>query len=112
MNDDHELSGGKAFLFTLITCGIYSYYWNYKMGKELYEAKTKRGLSGNDNAEPLLYLHPALIVPEYHKLRYCICNEDNAVSSPPFSNAHRIWDNLPSYSPLNIYILIIHFVWV
>ena len=24
VNDDHELSGGKAFLFTLITCGIYN----------------------------------------------------------------------------------------
>ena len=30
---EYATSGGMAFLFTLITCGIYGIYWYYKMGK-------------------------------------------------------------------------------
>ena len=30
----NETSGGLAFLFSLITCGIYGWYWAYKMGEK------------------------------------------------------------------------------
>lgn len=52
--DESLQSGGMALLLTLITCGIYGIYWAYKMGKAMVEAKTKNGLSGDDNS--VLYL--------------------------------------------------------
>ena len=72
VNDDHELSGGKAFLFTLITCGIYGLYWNYKMGKELYEAKCKKGMNASDNS--VLYL--ILAVLGLGIVNYCLIQSD------------------------------------
>lgn len=71
-NEDHNLSGGKAFLFTLITCGIYGIYWNYKMGKELYEAKTKKGLNASDNS--VLYLILSII--GLGIVNYCLIQSD------------------------------------
>ena len=32
-NEPEATSGGLVFLFSLITLGIYSYYWLYKMGE-------------------------------------------------------------------------------
>ena len=52
--DTNATSGGMAFLLTLITCGIYSYYWSYQMGKKIYNARQKAGLSASDNS--VLYL--------------------------------------------------------
>ena len=72
VNDDHEFSGGKAFLFTLITCGIYSFYWHYKMGKELYEAKIKKGMPASDNA--VLYI--VLAVLGLGIVNYCLIQSD------------------------------------
>ena len=37
--DDYTTSGIVAFLFTLITCGIYGIYWAYKMGLKLNAAQ-------------------------------------------------------------------------
>ena len=43
-----------AFLFDLITCGIYGFYWAYKQGERLDYSKNLRGIpSGNSN---ILYL--------------------------------------------------------
>jgi UDP-N-acetylmuramyl pentapeptide phosphotransferase/UDP-N-acetylglucosamine-1-phosphate transferase len=33
--DDYHTSGGMAFLFSIITCGIYSWYWCYRMGQKM-----------------------------------------------------------------------------
>lgn len=50
-NDIHRLSGKKttasgrmAALYSVITCTFYSYYWYYKAGDELVEARRERGL--------------------------------------------------------------------
>ena len=71
-NEDRDFSGGKAFLFTLVTCGIYTFYWNYKMGKELYEAKTKKGLQASDNS--ILYLILSII--GLGLVNYCLIQSD------------------------------------
>ena len=72
VNDDKELSGGKAFLFTIITCGIYSIYWSYKMGKEMYEARTKRDMHASDNS--VLYL--VLAIFGLGIVNYCLIQND------------------------------------
>ena len=41
ISDDKGPTGGMAFLFTILTCGIYGIYWNYKMGQRLYQAGHK-----------------------------------------------------------------------
>lgn len=51
-----DFSGGKAFLFTILTCGIYGLYWYYKMGKTLYVANQKAGLTASDNSVLFLVL--------------------------------------------------------
>ena len=47
-------SGGMALLFTLITCGINSFYWMYKQGEKLDMAKTDRGIASSSSG--ILYL--------------------------------------------------------
>lgn len=49
-----EKSGGKEILFTLITCGLYGIYWNYKKGKDMADAQEKAGIRVADNS--LIYL--------------------------------------------------------
>ena len=36
-----------AFLFTLITCGIYGYFWAYKLGEKVDAIKGNPGGSSN-----------------------------------------------------------------
>lgn len=44
---DYEApSGGMVFLFSLITCGLYGYYWMYKMGEKCDRIKKNDGKSG------------------------------------------------------------------
>ena len=38
-DDTYQTSGGMAFLFSLLTCGIYSFYWNYRMGQKIDSVK-------------------------------------------------------------------------
>lgn len=38
-DDSYTTGGGMAFLFTLITCGIYSWYWAYRMGTKVDKFK-------------------------------------------------------------------------
>jgi len=71
-NDDHNFSGAKAFLLTIVTCGIYSFFWNYNMGKELYEAKTKRGMQASDNS--VLYL--ILAIFGLSIVNYCLMQNE------------------------------------
>lgn len=72
VNEDPNFSGGKAILFTLITCGIYSFYWYYKMGKEIYEARTKRGLVSSDQS--VLYI--ILAVLGLGIVNYCLMQDE------------------------------------
>ena len=53
-DDNNPTSGGMALLYTILTCGIYSLYWNYKMGQRLYQIGKKYNKEINDNS--VLYL--------------------------------------------------------
>lgn len=48
-----------CIILSFITCGIFAIYWNYKMGKQIYEAKLARGLNASDNS--ILYLILSLL---------------------------------------------------
>ena len=50
LSEDHDFSGAKAFLFTLITCGIYSLFWAYKLGKDIQIAQEKHNIPATDNS--------------------------------------------------------------
>ena len=76
-NDDPDFTGVKAFIFTLLTCGIYGIYWNYKIGKEIYGANEKAGISSNDNS--VLYL--ILSIFGLSIVTYCLVqNELNTIA--------------------------------
>ena len=49
-----SLSLALALVFSLITCGIYSIYWAYKMGEKLDQARAERGVPTGSQA--ILYL--------------------------------------------------------
>lgn len=70
--EPNATNGGMAFLYTLITCGIYSIYWNYKMGKKLYEAGKKHNIDIADNS--VLYI--ILAVFGLSIVNYCIIQSD------------------------------------
>ena len=47
---ENDTPGGTSFLLTLVTCGIYGYFWAYKMGE-------KRDIVANEKAySNILYL--------------------------------------------------------
>ena len=75
---------GKAFLFTLITCGIYGIYWAYKIGKDIYAAQTKRNMPGaTDNS--VLYL--ILDIFGLSIVTYCLAqSEVNKMADAPANN--------------------------
>ena len=51
-----DTSGGICFLLELVTCGIYSFYWAYKMGE-------KRDIVANENgSSSVLYLVLSLFI--------------------------------------------------
>lgn len=54
VNNESGTSGALAFVLSLVTCGIYSIYWYFKMGQRLHEAGQKRGIQIADNS--LIYL--------------------------------------------------------
>ena len=67
-NDVHAVSGkpqctsgGKAVLFSILTCSIYMYYWIYKIGGELVEVRHRMGLA-LDAVENKTYRNVILIV--------------------------------------------------
>ncbi len=43
-----------SIILSIVTCGIYGFYWNYKMGELVKAAQTKRGLTVKDNS--ILYI--------------------------------------------------------
>jgi hypothetical protein len=46
--------GGRALLYTLLTCGLYGIYWSWQMGSAIGRAKQQRGLSNEH--DDLIYL--------------------------------------------------------
>lgn len=68
VSEDRSVSGGMALLLTIVTCGIYGIYWNYKMGKLLYQAQIKKGMNATDNS--VLYL--VLSIFGFAIINYCL----------------------------------------
>jgi hypothetical protein len=50
LSGDSSFTGGKHFLLSLITCGIWTYVWSYQLGKQIAEAQHQRGLYASDNS--------------------------------------------------------------
>lgn len=53
--EEYTASGGMALLYSLLTCGIYSLYWSYKIAGAINQARQTRGLSVDTNMG-LVYL--------------------------------------------------------
>lgn len=70
--EDRSVSGGMALLLTIVTCGIYGIYWNYKLGKMLYQAKVKKEMNATDNS--ILYL--ILSVFGLAIINYCLIQSE------------------------------------
>ncbi|MFX3631715.1 MAG: DUF4234 domain-containing protein [Candidatus Pristimantibacillus sp.] len=51
---DPSFTGGKHFLLSIVTCGIWSYIWAYQVGKQVEVAQRQRGYVASDNS--VLYL--------------------------------------------------------
>lgn len=47
-------SGGMAFLLNIVTCGIYGFYWAYKMGEKVDMMKVQKGLPSQNSS--IIYL--------------------------------------------------------
>lgn len=56
LSKDPSFTGGKHFLLTLVTCGIWTYIWSYQTGKHLTEAQRQRGQFATDNSAIYLIL--------------------------------------------------------
>ena len=52
--DMDATSGGMALLFSIITCGIYSIYWCYRLGERLDKVREAKGDATGNLA--ILYL--------------------------------------------------------
>ena len=66
------MSGGLAFVLTLLTCGIFGIYWHYTLGKKLYEAGQKHNKMIADNS--ILYL--ILCLFGFGIINYCLIQND------------------------------------
>ena len=72
LSGQNETSGGMAFLLTIVTCGIYTIFWNYKMGKKMQLAQQRAGVQSTDNS--VLYL--ILAIFGFQIISYCIIQSD------------------------------------
>lgn len=54
LSGDESFSGGKVLLLSLITCGIYTLVWYYKLGELIAVAQRSKGVHVKDNG--VLYL--------------------------------------------------------
>ena len=61
-----------AIILSIITCGIYGIYWNYKNGQKLYEAGKKYNKDIQDNS--VLYLVLSLFGLQI--VSYCFMQND------------------------------------
>lgn len=51
----NDTSGGIVVLLSIITCGIYQWFWLYQSGEKINIGKSQRGLVGDANSG-ILYL--------------------------------------------------------
>lgn len=65
-------SGGMAFLFTLLTCGFYQFFWSYSMGKKMCNIREEHGLNASDNS----VLYVILSVLGLNLINYCILQSE------------------------------------
>lgn len=61
-----------AVVLSFLTCGIYGIYWNYTIGKKMYEAGRKYGKSIDDNS--IIYL--LLSIFGLSLVNYCLIQND------------------------------------
>lgn len=71
-DETNDTSGILAVILTIITCGIYGIYWNYKMGQKLYRAGAKNNVTISDNS--LIYLIVSLV--GLGIVNYCLMQSD------------------------------------
>ena len=55
IREDRLFTPIMVILYSIITCSFYLFYWQYKMGESILEAKKQRGLSADQNI-PIIYL--------------------------------------------------------
>jgi hypothetical protein len=65
--NENDTNGGKAFLFTLVTCGIYEFYWAYKIGNK------RDQLAGENGSSGILYL--VLAIFGLGIVAYCLAQD-------------------------------------
>ena len=65
--ETNATSGGMVFLFSLLTCGIYGIYWQYKMGERCDRIKGENGNSA------ILYL--ILSIVGLSIVSYCLIQD-------------------------------------
>ena len=53
-NNSEKRSGGTVVLLTILTCGIYGYYWWYKQGELMEKLNYESGKASSSS--PILYL--------------------------------------------------------
>ena len=61
-----------CILLSIITCGIYGYYWAYLMGKAMMQAKAKNNMLVDDNS--ILYI--ILQIFGLGIVTYCLVQND------------------------------------
>lgn len=65
-------------ILSIVTFGIYYIYWNYKIGKVMYEAKLKSGIQSNNHS--VIYL--ILTITGLGIVNYCLIqNELNKIAT-------------------------------
>lgn len=50
LSGETGFTGGKHFLLTLVTCGIWSFVWSYQLGKNIATAQERQGVRVTDNS--------------------------------------------------------------
>ena len=50
----NEPSGATVFIFSIISCGIYFFYWLYKAGDKVNEMKRRNGMTA-DASNGIIY---------------------------------------------------------
>ena len=66
-NDPGATSGGIVFLLSIVTCGIYLFYWLYKMGEKCDRIK------GTSSSSGILYL--ILGIVGFSIISYCLMQD-------------------------------------
>ena len=64
-------SGGMALVLTLVTCGIYGFYWAYKMGEAVDVVKQRSGIPSGSSS--VLFL--VLMVIGLCFINYCLIQD-------------------------------------